>query len=371
MVSEHLLISINARSRFKIPRIGKASGDRKSMQSLHRRRCLNFGCLLSEPLISLLLYLPCLWKHNKMSKLNCTDFNGYSSPVPIIGLYIAGASLVCLLLILWDVFSAIKRKARYIPCRRFSLNSVMLTLLAIVAKLPVDLTTDMPSAQDQLSKLTCVAMTYICIGFLAPSIASSKESESVSNLASLSIFVVTVAVNICIQTIVAKLPVDLTTHMPSARDQLSKLSGMAMSCICVGSMAPSFASNEESENVSNIASLSIFVVTVAVNICIQLGTGQLNKFFSIGLAKFSEIEDQCRAYTAAIVAKLPVDLTTNMPSAQDQLSKLSGTAMTCICIGFMAPSIASSKESESVSNMASLSIFVVTVAVNICIQLGT
>ncbi|KAK9138871.1 hypothetical protein Sjap_009465 [Stephania japonica] len=60
-----------------------------------------------------------------------------------------------------------------------------------------------------------------------------------------------------------------------------------------------------------------------------------------------------------------------MPSARDQLSKLSGTVMTCICIGFMALSVVSSKESESVSNMASLSIFVVTVAVNICIQLVT
>ncbi|KAK9159606.1 hypothetical protein Syun_005947 [Stephania yunnanensis] len=126
-------------------------------------------------------------------------YNCSCAEVPIIGLNIAGASLVCLLLILWVVFSAIKRKARYIPCRRFSLNSVTLTLVAIAAKLPVDFTTNMPSARDQLSKLTCMAMTCICIGFMAPSIASSKESESVSNMASLSIFVVTVAVNICIQ----------------------------------------------------------------------------------------------------------------------------------------------------------------------------
>ncbi|KAK9138860.1 hypothetical protein Sjap_009454 [Stephania japonica] len=35
-----------------------------------------------------------------------------------------------------------------------------------------------------------------------------------------------------------------------------------MSCIYIGFMATSFASNKESENVSNMASLSIFVVTV-------------------------------------------------------------------------------------------------------------
>ncbi|KAK9085300.1 hypothetical protein Sjap_025711 [Stephania japonica] len=60
-----------------------------------------------------------------------------------------------------------------------------------------------------------------------------------------------------------------------------------------------------------------------------------------------------------------------MPSARDQLSKLTATTMSCICIGFMAPSLASNKRSESISNMISLSIFIITVAVNICIQLGT
>ncbi|KAK9085304.1 hypothetical protein Sjap_025715 [Stephania japonica] len=134
-----------------------------------------------------------------MARLQCADSNGYDSPVPIIGLYIAIASLVCLVLMLWDIFFAIRRKARYIPCRRFSLNSVTLTLLAIVSKLPVDLTTNMPSARDQLSKLTATTMSCICIGFMAPSLASNKRSESISNMISLSIFVVTVAVNICIQ----------------------------------------------------------------------------------------------------------------------------------------------------------------------------
>ncbi|KAK9141292.1 hypothetical protein Scep_010973 [Stephania cephalantha] len=134
-----------------------------------------------------------------MAKLQCANSNGYSSPVPIIGLYIVIASLACLLLMLWDILFAIRRKNRHIPCRRFSLNSLTISLLAIVAKLPVDLTTNMPSARDQLSKLSGTAMSCVCIGFMAPSIASSKESENVANMASLSIFVVTVAVNICIQ----------------------------------------------------------------------------------------------------------------------------------------------------------------------------
>ncbi|KAK9138875.1 hypothetical protein Sjap_009469 [Stephania japonica] len=134
-----------------------------------------------------------------MEKLLCTNSAGYSSPVPIIGLYITGASLVCLLLMLCDIYFAIRRKARHIPCRLFSLNSVTLTLLAIVAKLPVDLTTYMPSARDQLSKLAGTSVTCICIGFMAPSLGSSKNSESIANMAALSIFVITLVVNVCIQ----------------------------------------------------------------------------------------------------------------------------------------------------------------------------
>ncbi|KAK9082766.1 hypothetical protein Scep_029237 [Stephania cephalantha] len=135
-----------------------------------------------------------------MAKQYCEDSDGRSSaPVPIIGLYIAGASLVCLLLMLWDIYVAFRRKHFYIPCRRFKLNSVTLTLLAIVAKLPIDLTTNMPSAADQLSKLTGTTMICICIGFMAPSLVSSKESESKANVASLGIFIVTVVVNICVQ----------------------------------------------------------------------------------------------------------------------------------------------------------------------------
>ncbi|KAK9122581.1 hypothetical protein Sjap_012183 [Stephania japonica] len=134
-----------------------------------------------------------------MEKPQCANSNGHSSPVPIIGLYIAGASLVCLMLMLCDVYFAIRRKARYIPCRLFSFNSFTLTLLAIAAKLPVDLTTNMPSARDQLSKLTGTAMICICIGFMAPSLANSKKGEGKANLASIGLFVVTVIVNMCIE----------------------------------------------------------------------------------------------------------------------------------------------------------------------------
>ncbi|KAK9138849.1 hypothetical protein Sjap_009443 [Stephania japonica] len=67
-------------------------------------------------------------------------------------------------------------KARYIPCRPFSLSSVTLTLLSVVSKLPVDQTTSMPSARDQLSKLTGTTMTCICIGFMASSLGTAYRA---------------------------------------------------------------------------------------------------------------------------------------------------------------------------------------------------
>ncbi|KAK9081304.1 hypothetical protein Syun_030667 [Stephania yunnanensis] len=127
------------------------------------------------------------------------DDNNYSSPVPIIGLYIAAATLVCFLSMLFDIISGFRNRKRWLPCRFFSLNSVTLTLLAIAAKIPVDLTTDMPSALDQLSKLTGTTLICICMGFLMPSLGINGESESWTNMLALSILVVTVVINICIQ----------------------------------------------------------------------------------------------------------------------------------------------------------------------------
>ncbi|KAK9137817.1 hypothetical protein Sjap_008411 [Stephania japonica] len=127
------------------------------------------------------------------------DDSNYSSPMPIIGLYIAAATLVCFFSILFDIISGFRNRKRWLPCRFFSLNSVTLTLLAIAAKIPVDLTTKMPSTHDQLSKLTGTTLICICMGFLMPSLGIGRESESWTNMIAFSILVVTVVVNICIQ----------------------------------------------------------------------------------------------------------------------------------------------------------------------------
>ncbi|KAK9141188.1 hypothetical protein Scep_010869 [Stephania cephalantha] len=127
------------------------------------------------------------------------DDSSYSTPVPLIGLYITGATLLCLLFILLDVFAGFRNKKRWLPCKFFSLNSVTLTLLSIAVKLPLDLTSPMPRVQDQLSKLTGTTLICICMGFCMPSLGTYRESECFSNMVALSIFVVTIVVNICIQ----------------------------------------------------------------------------------------------------------------------------------------------------------------------------
>ncbi|KAK9081216.1 hypothetical protein Syun_030579 [Stephania yunnanensis] len=123
----------------------------------------------------------------------------FSSPMPAIGLYMAVATLVCLILMLCDIFNAILRKKPWIPCRFFMLNSVTLTLLSIATKLPSDLTTSMPSACDQLSKLCGTSLMCISIGFFRPSTVNMSQSELSANLASLSIMVITIVVNVSLQ----------------------------------------------------------------------------------------------------------------------------------------------------------------------------
>ncbi|KAK9159774.1 hypothetical protein Syun_006115 [Stephania yunnanensis] len=134
-----------------------------------------------------------------VKSLCSSESDRYSSPVPYVGLYIAGATLVCLLLMLCDMISSFRRRTWYLPCKLFSINSVTLFLLATASKLPVDLTTYMPSHVDQLSKLSSTAMLCVSISFLAPSFGINREAESITNLITLSLMVITIVVNVCIQ----------------------------------------------------------------------------------------------------------------------------------------------------------------------------
>ncbi|KAF3448353.1 hypothetical protein FNV43_RR09066 [Rhamnella rubrinervis] len=76
-----------------------------------------------------------------------------------------------------------------------------------------------------------------------------------------------------------KLLVDLNTAMPSRQDQLAKLSSVVFICTVMGNSMPSFGTMGNEEILMNIMALAILVVTVIVNICMQLATGAIFVFW--------------------------------------------------------------------------------------------
>ncbi|KAI5655691.1 hypothetical protein M9H77_32878 [Catharanthus roseus] len=73
----------------------------------------------------------------------------------------------------------------------------------------------------------------------------------------------------------------------------------------------------------------------------------------------------------AVATKLSVDLNTSMPRRQDQLAKLSSTVFVCTVMANFMPALGTVNNKEMVMNLMALGIFVITVIVNICIQLAT
>ncbi|XWS61976.1 hypothetical protein CRYUN_Cryun07bG0171100 [Craigia yunnanensis] len=86
------------------------------------------------------------------------------------------------------------------------------------------------------------------------------------------------ATSLTIITVAIKLSIDLNTPMPRGQDQLAKLSSTALICTVMGNSMPSLGTMENKEIFTNIIALGILVVTVIVNICIQLGTGVIYVF---------------------------------------------------------------------------------------------
>lgn len=79
--------------------------------------------------------------------------------------------------------------------------------------------------------------------------------------------------------VAVKLSVDLNTSMPRPPDQLAKLSSTAFICTAIGNSMPSLGAMENKELMMNVVALGILVITVLVNICIQLGTGVIYVFW--------------------------------------------------------------------------------------------
>ncbi|XP_057978217.1 uncharacterized protein LOC131164786 [Malania oleifera] len=139
-----------------------------------------------------------------MGRLGC-DIDGhlndskFSEPMPWIGMYVAAASLACCLAMAADVFSGLRHRKLWFPCRCFSLNATSLTLIGVAIKFSVDLNTSMPRRQDQLAKLSNAVLICTVMGNSMPSLGIMQNQEIIMNIMALGLLVITLVVNICIQ----------------------------------------------------------------------------------------------------------------------------------------------------------------------------
>ncbi|URD95753.1 hypothetical protein MUK42_29486 [Musa troglodytarum] len=138
-----------------------------------------------------------------MQQHGCAGGDGVSlkegGPLPWVGLF-AAASSVCALAMAYDAISAFCRRRLWFPSSLFSLNATTLTLLSTASKLPLDLSSPMPSRFDQLAKLSGSALLATAAANLLLSVASFRNfASAASNLGALAIFLFTFVSNVAIQ----------------------------------------------------------------------------------------------------------------------------------------------------------------------------
>ncbi|KAL7138968.1 hypothetical protein ABFS83_09G018800 [Erythranthe nasuta] len=121
------------------------------------------------------------------------------APMHFIGLYVAGASLLCTLAMAADTSHGFWRKRHWFPSRYFALNATSLTLLAVAMKLPMDLTTRMYAVTDRLAKVSSLAFMSTATANFLPSLGSMRDNDVFMNVVALAILVVTVTINVAIQ----------------------------------------------------------------------------------------------------------------------------------------------------------------------------
>ncbi|KAL6517931.1 hypothetical protein OROMI_033632 [Orobanche minor] len=125
--------------------------------------------------------------------------DGYSRPMVWIGIYIAIASLFCILGMGADLLHGFRKRKFWIPCKYFSLNTVSITLIAIAMKLPVDLGNPMLGDIDQLAKVGSMAFMCTMMANFMPSLAAMDGKALLANVIGLAILVITIVVNIYIE----------------------------------------------------------------------------------------------------------------------------------------------------------------------------
>ncbi|KAK9076272.1 hypothetical protein SSX86_004605 [Deinandra increscens subsp. villosa] len=80
------------------------------------------------------------------------------------------------------------------------------------------------------------------------------------------------AASITVITVAMKLPVDLNSSMLTSVDQVGKIGGLAFMCTVMSNLMPSLASMDNKSLIANVTGLSILVITVVVNVSLQIRT---------------------------------------------------------------------------------------------------
>ncbi|XP_071739213.1 uncharacterized protein [Rutidosis leptorrhynchoides] len=125
--------------------------------------------------------------------------NNYSKPMVWIGIYIAAASILCIIAMGADLLHGFRNKKMWFPSKYFTLNAASITVISVAMKLSVDLNTYMPSYLDQATKLGSVAFMCTMMTNLMSSLASMDNKTLLANVIGLVILVITIIGNICIQ----------------------------------------------------------------------------------------------------------------------------------------------------------------------------
>ncbi|KAM7525584.1 hypothetical protein LguiA_015486 [Lonicera macranthoides] len=89
------------------------------------------------------------------------------------------------------------------------------------------------------------------------------------------------ATSLTVLAVVTKITLDINNPMPSEPDQLVKLSSTVFLCTVMGNTMPSLGTMEENEIIVNLIALGILVITIVVNVCIQLDTGLIYNYLKI------------------------------------------------------------------------------------------
>ncbi|PWA67842.1 hypothetical protein CTI12_AA314130 [Artemisia annua] len=130
-------------------------------------------------------------------------FNDTKEFMPWVGLYIAGASLVCILAMAVDAFQGIRQWKLWFPNKFFALNTVSISLIAIAMKLPVDLSTDKDS--ESITKAVSIDFLVIMLVNFVPSLGLMDDKELLVKMIAWGILLITIAVNVLIQIIAVKI----------------------------------------------------------------------------------------------------------------------------------------------------------------------